>query len=178
MSTSQRERALIAQQLGRDPRGDVVVAARCAYGLPAVVRTRPKLETGEPFPTLYYLVCPVAVRAIGRVEATGRMREYQQMLDDDAALRARYVDAHERYLAQRDAIVTLEKRDSAGGMPGRVKCLHALYAQDLADSNPIGAMVRDEIEPLDCPGRCVEDLDGVLVRVSGHPGFGGKKRRR
>ncbi|MGH2727954.1 MAG: DUF501 domain-containing protein, partial [Actinomycetota bacterium] len=62
--------------------------------------------------------------------------------------------------------------ESAGGMPGRVKCLHALYAHELADANPIGAIVRDEVEPLGCPGPCVEAAgDDPPTAVAGHPGF-------
>jgi hypothetical protein len=172
-------RATVAVQIGRDPRGSVEVVARCMYGLPSVIKTQPHLEDGTPFPTLYYLVCPVAVRAIGRLEATGTMRGYEERLKGDAELRARYARAHERYRAQRDAIEVLDDASSAGGMPERVKCLHALYAHELADENPIGALVREQIEPLDCPGLCVrETATGEIEAVPGHPGFAGKKRRR
>jgi hypothetical protein len=53
-------------------------------------------------------------------------------------------------------------------MPTRVKCLHALYAHELADANPVGAIVRERIEPLNCPGPCV---DSDFQRVAGHPAF-------
>ncbi|MFN2614207.1 MAG: DUF501 domain-containing protein [Actinomycetota bacterium] len=172
-----RERAIVAQQLGRDPRGDIAVAARCTYGLPAVIRTSPELDSGEPFPTLFYLTCPIAVRALGGVEASGKMREYEKQLGDDDGLRADYERAHRRYVEMRDSIAALGRDESAGGMPVRVKCLHALYAHEVADANPIGALVRDEIEPLGCPGDCVsEGSDGTVARVPGHPGF--SKRRR
>lgn len=171
-------RATVAVQIGRTPRGDIDVVARCHLDLPAVVRTSPRLAGGTPFPTLYYLVCPVAVRAIGRLEAAGRMREYEEMLARDPALAGAYRDAHERYQAQRNAIAPLDDASTAGGMPERVKCLHALYAHELADSNPIGALVRAEIEPLDCASRCVVSTDDGVARAPGHPGFAGKKRRR
>lgn len=172
------DKDIVAEQIGRDPRGAIEVVARCVYGLPAVVRTSPKLDDGSPFPTLYYLVCPVAVRAIGRLEATGTMKRYEGLLATDEEVRASYAAADARYRAERDAIVDLGPTQTAGGMPKRVKCLHALYAHELADSNPIGALVRAEIEPLDCPGACVvENDEGVFARVPGHPGFAGKKRR-
>jgi hypothetical protein len=177
--TRSDDRSVVAAQLGRDVRGDIDVVARCRFGLPSVIKTAPTLEDGTPFPTLYYLVCPVAVRAIGRLEAAGKMREYEERLQNDEALRSAYERAHERYRAQRDAIVVLDDPASAGGMPARVKCLHALYAHGLADANPIGALVRDEIEPLDCSSPCVRsDPGGSTMRVSDHPGFQGKKRRR
>jgi len=171
------DRAIVAVQLGRDPRGNVEVVARCPFGLPLVIRTSPRLDDGSPFPTLYYLTCPVAVRELGRLEAAGVMRELEARLDDDEQLRAAYVRAHQRYLAQRDAIEKLDDAASAGGMPSRVKCLHALYAHEHADGNPIGAIVREQIEPLDCPGPCVESMDGRATATPRHPGFGGKKRR-
>lgn len=165
------ERAVVAVQIGREPRGDVAVAARCEHGLPSVVRTSPVLEDGTPFPTLYWLTCPLASRAVGKLESTGVMAELTDALRGDPALAAAYRDAHERYRKDRDG--DLEGRDeSAGGMPGRVKCLHALYAHELADANPMGAIVRERIEPLGCPAPCVEaGDDGVPGRVAGHPGF-------
>jgi hypothetical protein len=173
------DRATVAVQLGRDPRGDVDVVARCPFGLPLVIRTSPRLEDGSPFPTLYYVVCPVAVREIGRLEAAGVMRELEARLAEDAELRDAYARAHERYRARRDAFVVLDEPASAGGMPERVKCLHALYAHERADANPIGAVVRERIEPLDCPGPCVQTAaDGTVTATHGHPGFSGKKRRR
>src|SRR6267142_1179975 len=99
-----RDRAIVALQLGRDPRGEVAIAARCAFGLPAVIRTSPELDSGEPFPTLFYLTCPVAVRAIGRLEAAGTMREYEQRLSDDEDLHARYEEVHRRYVDMRDSL--------------------------------------------------------------------------
>ena len=62
-------------------------------------------------------------------------------------------------------------------MPGRVKCLHALYAHELADANPIGALAREEIEPLGCPGPCVSQReDGTVERIAAHPAFARSRR--
>src|SRR5438876_3532030 len=124
-------RKIVAVQIDRDPRGDVEVAVRCEYGLPMVIRTRPRLETGEPFPTLYWLTCPLATRKIGVLESSGSMRELNDRLASDGLLAEAYADAHERYRRDRDGDVE-GPAESAGGMPGRVKCLHALYAHELA----------------------------------------------
>src|SRR5690349_22230177 len=80
--------AVVARQLGRPPRGLRQVAHRCPCGLPDVVETTPRLADGTPFPTLYYLTCPRAVAAISRLEAAGVMRQMQERLSTDAALRA------------------------------------------------------------------------------------------
>lgn len=172
-------RAIVATQLGRDPRGEVAIAGRCHYGLPAVIRTAPRLADGTPFPTLFWLTCPVAIRNAGRLEAQGRMRGLESLLDQDPAMRDAYGQAHQRYRSLRDSLEQLDEPMSAGGMPERVKCLHALYAHEVADANPIGALVRGEIDPTECPGRCVAfDQEGRAHRVPGHPGFRGGARRR
>lgn len=173
----ERDTAIVGRQLGRDARGEIAVSARCAFGLPMVVRTNPRLDDGTPFPTLYYLTCPVAVRDIGRLEAGGMMDEMRTRLVEDPTFAAAYSSAHERFIAQRDQLAVLDEPMSSGGMPERVKCLHALYAHELGDGNPVGAEVAAKIEPIDCPGPCVDDLGEGLQRVPGHPGFSGKKSR-
>ena len=135
------ERATIARQLGRPPRALVAVAHRCPCGQPDVVQTSPRLEDGTPFPTVYYLTCPRATAAASRLESAGRMREWQEDLAADPELRAGYQAAHDAYLATRDAIDVLPTPMSAGGMPDRVKWLHALAGHALAAGpgvNPIG----------------------------------------
>jgi hypothetical protein len=134
-------RELVGRQLGRPPRAVVAVAHRCPCGQPDVVETAPRLEDGTPFPTLYYLTCPRATAAASRLESAGRMREWQEELRTDPQLAAEYRAAHEAYLAARDARGVLPTRSTAGGMPDRVKCLHALAAHALAAGpgvNPIG----------------------------------------
>ena len=131
--------AVVAAQLGRAPRGLRAVAHRCPCGLPDVVETAPRLPDGTPFPTLYYLTCPRAAAAISGLEAAGLMREMTARLAVDGDLRDDYAKAHREYLARRDAAAAATGVEplppgtqSAGGMPDRVKCLHALVAYELA----------------------------------------------
>ena len=77
-AVSDADRSSVHRQLGREPRGMVAVAHRCACGEPDVVTTAPRLPDGEPFPTVYYLTCPRAAGAIGTLEASGLMRRMQQ----------------------------------------------------------------------------------------------------
>lgn len=135
------DRDVVERQLGRPPRAVAGVAHRCPCGQPDVVETAPRLEDGTPFPTLYYLTCPRANAAASRLESAGRMREWQDELGTDPELAAAYLAAHEAYLAERDAKDVLPTRMTAGGMPDRVKCLHALAGHALAVGpgvNPIG----------------------------------------
>lgn len=137
------EIAIVSEQLGREARGVVGIAARTADGTPAVVATSPRLPDGSPFPTFYYLCHPEIVAAASRLEAAGVMSEYNEMLAEDEELRAAYQRAHEQFVADRDSIGEVPEIAgiSSGGMPVRVKCLHALMGHALAAGpgvNPIG----------------------------------------
>jgi len=152
--------AAVAEQLQRLPRGVRRVAHRCDCGLPDVIETAPRLEDGAPFPTLYYLTCPRASAAIGTLEATGVMREFEGMLEDPQLAQA-YQRAHESYLADRDAIEVVEEiaNFSGGGMPSRVKCLHVLVAHSLAAGpgvNPLGDEALKRLLDWGASGPCVE----------------------
>lgn len=151
------DRAAVERQLGRTPRAMRDVAHRCPCGLPDVVETEPFLEDGTPFPTLYYLTCPKAASAIGRLEASGLMRDMTDRLAHEPELQEAYVAAHEAYLARRDELGVLPKRESAGGMPRRVKCLHALVGHELAQpgSNPFGAEALELLDAWWADGPCV-----------------------
>lgn len=168
---------IIAAQLGRVPRGVLGVAARCGNcgassgassagqeggvpaGHPAVIASAPRLPGGEPFPTFYYLTCPAAVAAVSHLEANGVMREAEALLEADPQLAATYARAHELYIRERtqagEAAGIGEVPEiagvSAGGMPHRVKCFHALLGHALAAGrgvNPIGDWVLDRLAEL------------------------------
>ena len=158
--------AVIAAQLGRPPRGLLAVAHRCPCGLPDVAMTAPRLPDGSPFPTLYYLTCPRACAAVSKLEASGVMRDMTARLADDA-LRGRYEAAHHDYLARREAAARSAGIEplppgtqSAGGMPERVKCLHALVAHELAVGgvNPFGREALDAVGEWWRAGPCVPGL--------------------
>ncbi len=144
----------VSQQLGRTARGVLRVAARTASGEPIVVATAPRLADGTPFPTFYYLTHPVAVAAASRLEAAGFMVELNERLQQDPELQQQYQRAHELYIADRDSagVVPELQGVSAGGMPVRVKCLHALIGHTLAAGkgvNPIGdiALAASDFDP-------------------------------
>jgi len=152
-----RDIEVITEQLGRTPRAVRAVAYRCPSGHPAVLQTSPRLADGTPFPTLYYLTCPKLCSLVGTLEASGLMRTMTERLSTDPDLAAAYLKTHQSYLAERDAIESLGTEVSAGGMPGRVKCLHVHLAHTLArgpGANPFGdetlALVRENWPTGDC----------------------------
>jgi hypothetical protein len=125
-----------------------------------VVVTDPRLPDGTPFPTTYYLTCPRAASLIGTLEGSGLMRELEARVGDDGELAAAYRTAHEAYLAARSSIDDVPEIAgvSAGGMPDRVKCLHALAAHALAAGpgvNPLGDEVVGRLGEWWSQGPCV-----------------------
>ncbi|MFC5178015.1 DUF501 domain-containing protein [Nocardioides taihuensis] len=163
------DEAAVDAQLGREPRGVHGVGHRCPCGLPDVVTTEPRLPQGTPFPTTFYLTCPRAASRIGTLEGSGLMKEMQDRLGADPDLAAAYRAAHERYLEARAEVGAAAGLDvpeiegiSAGGMPDRVKCLHVLAGQSLAQGrgvNPLGDEVLDLLGSWWDDGPCVEVTD-------------------
>ncbi|MFC8732791.1 DUF501 domain-containing protein [Luteimicrobium sp. NPDC057192] len=130
---------VLAEQLGRTPRGVVAIGARCVCGRPLVAVTAPRLDDGTPFPTTFYLTHPGVVAAMSTLEARGVMRELNDRLAEDEELAAGHARAHDDYLARRAEVAeragtgTVPEISgiSAGGLPTRVKCLHALAGHAL-----------------------------------------------
>ena len=164
------DRAVVSAQIERPSRAAVEVRTRCHLGLPVVAAMPPFLEDGTPFPTRYWLTCPLAVRRVDRLEAAGGVRAMTRQALSDADFAARLGAAHARYAAERDAAVPEGTQPAPvggiGGTSGRgVKCLHAHYADTLAgNDNPVGEIVAPWVEPLDCPMPCVVDGPGGAER--------------
>lgn len=148
----------VTKQLGRPVRDIVAIAARCVCGNPVVVQTKPRLEDGTPFPTVYYLTLPAATSAVSTLEAEGLMSKLQDRLAEDEELAQNYLSAHLSYLSDRAELGVVDEIEgiSAGGMPTRVKCLHSLVAHSLAKGpgvNLIGDLALDACSW--SPRRCV-----------------------
>lgn len=160
------DRDAVAVQLGRKPRSAVDVAARCHLDLPVVIAVPPHLDDGTPFPTRYWLTCPLASRRIGRIESRGGVKAAEARIAGDELLAARFAAANRRYARDRDALVVADApaHRPTGGVGGTtigVKCLHAHYADHAAgNDNPVGEHTAVAIEPLDCAAPCVALIDG------------------
>ncbi len=161
MSTELDDTATVTAQIGRPSRAAADVVARCHLGLPVVVRMPPLLEDGTPFPTRYWLTCPLAVTRIDRLEGAGGVRAMERRVAIDPEFADRLEAANSRYSADRDALLS----DGAapvptGGVGGTtgdgIKCLHAHFADHAAgNDNPVGELVAPWVEPLDCSVPCV-----------------------
>jgi hypothetical protein len=158
------DRALVALQIGREPRAFRRVAVRCPFGRPAVTEQSPYDPDGEPFPTTYYVTCRHLVAAISRLEAAGGVERWTRAAVEDpmlAASRAR-ADEEQRAIRRRladgetgpDAGASLDLGVGGAGRSGSLKCLHAHAAFALASPGyELGERIVAELDPL-WPNRC------------------------
>jgi exopolyphosphatase / guanosine-5'-triphosphate,3'-diphosphate pyrophosphatase len=162
---------LVASQLGRQPTTPFTVVARCPGGHPLVIRNRPFDARGRPFPTLFWLTCPDAVRSVARLEAGGAIASLNERAETDAAFADAVAAAHDEYARERGR--DAEGAAVFGGVGGSrrgVKCLHAHYANHFGGgADPVGSWVAERVEPVH-PGEplrrvAVVDLGTNSVRL-------------
>ena len=173
---------IVAEQLGRFPRGLLGVARRCRYGYPQVIVSRPVYsDGGDPkvFPTLFWLSCPYLRRIVAKMESEGQVAEFQARLDTDREFSEAMTQAHQAYAQERtglvpeNVVIDLKKHypgvhsvltgSGVGGIRGRdgIKCLHTHLAHELAGGpNPVGRAVAAQIESIDgcATGQCRREL--------------------
>ena len=161
-------------QLGRELRGEVLLGSRCPNGRVEVIATSPFLDDETPFPTLFWLTCPLLKYAVARLENGDFRQGLRERLEGDPdfakALKGAekdYFEERERWaleMGRRKAGVYFEGRRGIGGtVNGGMKCLHAHLAHFLAGhANPVGAEVASALsdDPLkvwqknNCAGNC------------------------
>ena len=158
------DRALVARQLGREPRTLRRVAVRCPFGVPAVTEQSPYDMAGGPFPTTYYLTCRHLVAAVSRLEAAGGVERWSEEVRSDPALAAsRASGDEEQRRLRRDLAGNASGSDDGASLDygiggsrgsGSLKCLHAHAAFALARPGyELGERILAEVEPL-WPERC------------------------
>ena len=141
------DRAVVERQLGRPPRAFRRVAVRCPFGRPAVTEQAPFDDSGEPFPTTFWLTCPHLVAAVSRLEASGGVERWSRAADEDPELRASLAgaSAEQRRLRPELDLGIGGARPGAGSL----KCLHAHVAFALARPGyELGDRMVAEIHPL------------------------------
>jgi hypothetical protein len=123
------DKAVVEQQLGRPPRAFRRVVLRCPWGRPAVTEQAAFDESGEPFPTTYYVTCPYLAASLSRLEAAGGVERWTRAARENPELAASLEAAHEEQRALRP-----ELPGGIGGATrtGSLKCLHAHAAFALA----------------------------------------------
>ena len=163
------DRAVVARQLGRQPRAFRRVVVCCPHGLPAVTEQAPYDANGEPFPTTYYLTCSYLVAALARLEAAGGVERWSRTVEDDAALGVSLASATRdqrrvrRELAdgggeEPDGGVSLDLGIGGARTPAHLKCLHAHAAYALARPGYVlGERILAEVQPPWPLGECCSE---------------------
>ena len=144
---------MVSWQLGRPARPFRRVAARCAYGFPAVTEQAPFGPGGEPFPTTYYLTCPWLVSGIARLEAGGGVERFSRLAASDPELARSLAEADDE---QRRLRPELDVGIAGTRSRENLKCLHAHAAFALARPDyELGERVLAEAGERWCPdARC------------------------
>jgi len=165
---TKNDRALVARQLGREPRAFHRVVARCPFGAPAVTEQQPYTADGEPFPTAYYLTCPHLVAAVSRLEAAGGVERWSAEVRDELELAASLATADDEQRRIRRKLLRDSKHADGGASldfgvggsrrGGSLKCLHAHVAHALARPGyELGDRIAAEIQPLWPDSCCTPD---------------------
>lgn len=144
----------VTELLGRSPMGPFDVAVRDEAGNPVVLKNFPVLADGRPMPTLYWLCGDRESMLVGRLESMKGVRRAEA----DIGLPP-IADAHDRYRAERDAVLAASgvspvhpPTGGVGGTRQGVKCLHAHYGWWLAGGDdPVGQWVADHLHEVDYP---------------------------
>ena len=144
--------ALVAWQLGREPRGRWRVGALCVFARPRVILTAPRLDDGTPFPTFAWLTCPWLVRTVADLESAGHTDRWSRLLATDDSLAADVRRSADAYRRARDHESPGEDGASDGGGiagqadPLATKCLHAHVASAIMGfCDPVGEAVMGSV---------------------------------
>ena len=168
-----QDREVVAKQLGREPRAFARVVVRCPFGRPAVTEQSPYDDSGEPFPTTYYVTCRHLVAAISRLEAAGGVERWSERAKQEPDLAdslARATEEQRRVRTELAAGRTGSDQGESLGLgiagsrnPGQLKCLHAHVAFAMARPGyELGERIADEIVPLWPKRCCMEGADASL----------------
>ncbi|MGM0421005.1 MAG: DUF501 domain-containing protein [Bacillota bacterium] len=163
------DRSIVEGQL--DSRSDNVleIIKYCPTGYPMLLLVHP-FWNKEPFPTIYWLSCPVLKERVSKLEDQGYLNLFKHKAEEIQIYNRKLAEAHRDYAQKRIELLdqpTLYQaknistdlyemlvdsgvagiRDKAG-----LKCLHGHYAHYLADrNNPVG---EDVDKMIDIPTNC------------------------
>ena len=152
---------ILSKQLKRSLTVKNRVVLYCPAGYPAVIENAALDNEGKPFPTLYWLSCPLAVKKVAQLEAAGLIKELEQKLKLETALQKAFLKGVHEYQQRRKELLKDKEKDVGtaflkSGVGGSrnllaIKCLHAHLAHFLATkNNPIGELVFKQFSWANC----------------------------
>ena len=74
------DKEIVEVQLKRKVRSHIDIRNRCHLGLPVVTFVPPNLNDGTPFPTTYWLTCPLLVQRVSSLEASSMVKVFDEII--------------------------------------------------------------------------------------------------
>ena len=154
------ELKIVEQQIGRKLRSDSETSCRCHFNIPAVIKVPPKLDDGTPFPTTYWLTCPMYNKKIGSLESHGLIKELDKEILNNPEFKKQWESRQKSYRQDRENLETEDFGPKAtggvGGAKDSIKCLHSHTADELSTGkNIIGKIVIESIGGFNCEEACI-----------------------
>lgn len=155
------EKKIIELQLERKIDNNFVTIKRCIWNFPKVIRSYP-LKNNRPFPTIFWLTCPLLIKNVSRLEEKGMIKYFEKKLQQEPEMKKSFLLAHETTKKLRKALLSEKapywiKKDlisrGIGGTKNHltVKCLHLQLANFLGGiDNPIGEEVWKSMDIVNC----------------------------
>ncbi len=135
----------VEELLGRTLSGRCAVVVRRLDGSPVVIENEPHMRDGTPMPTLFWLIDPELHDEVSRIEGSGGVHRFEDLVDPERLIRT-----HATYEQRRkEATVKSDGAQPSGGVGGTrigIKCLHAHLANFLIGADdPVGELVAETI---------------------------------
>ena len=149
-------------QLGRKLRNSVNIFTTCHFNLPVVIKVPPNLDDGTPFPTTYWLSCPMYTKKVGSLESTGLIKELDRHIQEDKNLENQWLERQRSYEDERtqqiDDKTKIHPYGGVGGARESIKCLHSHLADQLATGkNIVGQIVEELVGGYNCQEPCIDE---------------------
>ena len=97
-----KDKKVVEAQIDRSLRSNVTVSSRCHLNLPAAIKVPPNLDDGTPFPTTYWLTCPMYNKKIGSLESQGLIAELDNEILNNPNLKAEWSKRQISYQQERE----------------------------------------------------------------------------
>ena len=97
------DKKTVESQLDRSVRSDINVTTKCHFNLPVVIKVPPNLDDGTPFPTSYWLTCPMYNKKVGSLESHGMIKELDKQLKENKKLYKLWNERQDSYKEERDS---------------------------------------------------------------------------
>lgn len=155
------EKQVVEVQLKRNLRSDIKVAAKCHFDLPVVVDVPKNLDDGTPFPTMFWLTCPMYIKKVSTLESHGMVKELDNQLNNNNMLNKLWSKRQISYEKERNKKYKNIKNITSpsggvGGTLNSIKCLHSHLADELVTGkNIIGQIVLENVGGCNCLEPCV-----------------------